>query len=233
MDPGRPLPEENDFFTGLPVYRQFLKDNNLHWPIWVGEIGFSSFTTNPEKPQMFYAPHTELEQTQSLARMVAMLLANGVDKVFWYDLVDDDWDWPAPPNPGLAESHFGLLHYNMTPKPSLLAYATLSHYLYGAKWLGVINYGMRNMHMYGFISARTGEPVLVGWLPEGVYSKSLYLTDTQGPIQATDIFGGKQTLKIEGDGDRRHVILPVNRTPIFIEGISLKDVERTLDPLPR
>jgi len=227
----RSLPEENDFFKQLPGYYQLMREHNLNWPLWVGEFGFSAFrVVDPDKMPPFYSPNTEIQQAQNLARMITMMLARGVKKVFWYDLEDNIWD--NTPEPGDPEYHFGLMRYDRTPKPAILAYADLVYQLSGAQWLGYYYIGGGG-EAYAFTSARTGKPVVVAWLLSGAKNENIYVSDTKDPVKVTDVFGAEQTVAVEGKPGYRSVPVPLSETPVFIEGLSQSDVERDVYPLPR
>lgn len=65
----------------------------------------------------------ELEQARRLPRIFIMSFANGVDKVFWYNFRS------AEISNNDRESHFGLVHKNLTPKKSYYAYETITKML--------------------------------------------------------------------------------------------------------
>ncbi len=111
----RPLPEDQPALSQLAVYHQFTKEHSLPWDIWSGEVGFASFKLTDATPTIFYSPNTEVEQSEKLVRMMLVQIANGVDKVFWYDLRNDGFD---PVNP---EHNFGLIRYDYSPKPAIVA----------------------------------------------------------------------------------------------------------------
>ena len=65
----------------------------------------------------FWAASTEERQAVRLARTYGILLAGGVDRVYWYCLTNEGKD---PHNP---QDHFGLLHPDFRPRPAARAYA--------------------------------------------------------------------------------------------------------------
>ncbi len=62
---------------------------------------------------------TETKQAEYLPRMYLLAFANGIAKCFWYEFQAPE----AVRND--KESHFGIVHKNLTPKPAYYAYATL------------------------------------------------------------------------------------------------------------
>ena len=87
-------------------------------PFWLTECGMSteldSNKVNIKKNEL------EKEQAQRVARIHLLSFAYGVEKVFWYNLRS------LEKNPYNKESHFGLLHRDLSPKPSYYAYKALT-----------------------------------------------------------------------------------------------------------
>ena len=74
-----------------------------------GEVGFSSFRLTDKTPTRFYAPYTEAMQAAMLVRMFVLQLSAGVDKIFWYDFLNDGWETHNP------EHNFGLIRRDLLP----------------------------------------------------------------------------------------------------------------------
>ena len=72
--------------------------------------------------QKGYGPvaHSERQQALYLARSILVALAEGVEKFYAYELRATEHD------PYYSESHFGIVHRNLSPKPAYSAYATLT-----------------------------------------------------------------------------------------------------------
>ena len=68
-------------------------------------------------------PDKETEQAKRVARIHLLAFSHGIDRVFWYNLRSREKD-PYDP-----EDCFGLIHGDMTEKPSCQAYRTLTHML--------------------------------------------------------------------------------------------------------
>ena len=64
--------------------------------------------------------HGERQQALYLVRSILVSLAVGVEKFFAYELRATESD------PYFSESHFGIVHRNLAPKPAYSAYATLT-----------------------------------------------------------------------------------------------------------
>lgn len=74
-------------------------------PVWISEMGFPTH----------YDGVGLLEQGEMLVRNQTLAFANGVEKYFWYDLVNDT------PDPAAGEANFGL--YEHAPRAGVLARA--------------------------------------------------------------------------------------------------------------
>ena len=72
--------------------------------------------------QKGYGPvaHSERQQALYLVRSILVALAEGVEKFYAYELRATEHD------PYYSESHFGIVHRNLAPKPAYSAYATLT-----------------------------------------------------------------------------------------------------------
>lgn len=216
----RPLPEENDLFKSLPSFFHYRDTHKLKWEMWSGEFGYSSYqVTDPAKLPTFYSPNTELHQAQLIARMAIMQLAQGVNKVFVYDLRNDG------NNPGNPEHNFGLIHNDATPKPSLVAYSNLIYWLSGCQWLGTYVIGGGG-EAYAFRSAKTKKSVLVAWLPSGVKNEVIYIPSQISSVTVTDVFGGQKTYTVKD----HWLTLPLSETPIFVEGLDESDIAKNIMP---
>ena len=63
---------------------------------------------------------TEKRQAEMLPRTYLIALANGVERIFWYNFRAGEW------KPDEREHHFGIVHADFSPKPAFHAYKTLT-----------------------------------------------------------------------------------------------------------
>jgi len=93
-------------------------------PLYITEMGWPSLEG--------HCGVSELQQGRYLARL--LLLARALDFVrglWWYDLQDDGTD------PSDREHHFGLVRWDMTPKPAYAAMASLAALVQQSSGLGL------------------------------------------------------------------------------------------------
>jgi len=64
-----------------------------------------------------FQPVDEKLQALYLARTLGIGMAEGVKRLFWYDLRAREFE------PGYSEHHFGIMHRDFSPKPALKTYA--------------------------------------------------------------------------------------------------------------
>jgi hypothetical protein len=208
-------PEDHgDLNGGYAAYADFVRKNTLKWPIWVGELGFTTFIGTTQH----YVAVSELDQAGQLVRTFVLNLSHGAEKVFYYDLVE--WTlatWKGDPSNDATncEYHFGIVRKDYSPKPGIAAYANLIAQTKGCRWLGrATAKGGDEVHIYAF---QRGEekPGLVAWTRTGTATLAL-----PAGTQVTDLFG-KQTTWAGGD-------LTLSEIPVYIAGINPAGI----DPIP-
>ncbi|MCL6628026.1 MAG: endo-1,4-beta-xylanase, partial [Armatimonadetes bacterium] len=109
---GGPVPQQLDRI--LRITRESISRIGKPKPIWITEIGWTTHTPTLDHPQAVY-----------LFQSYVIALANGVEKLFWFDLVDWAEKW-------------GIVR-NIDPrdlKPAYRAYQTLTRNIDGATFDG-------------------------------------------------------------------------------------------------
>lgn len=87
--------------------KQKLDEYHINKPVWVTETGYPTTLVSEEN------------QAKYLPRVFIIGFSYGFDKMFWYDFKSTEID--AKDN----ESHFGIYHSNLSPKPASLSYQIL------------------------------------------------------------------------------------------------------------
>ncbi|WP_130177851.1 glycosyl hydrolase [Cryobacterium sp. SO1] len=165
-------------------------------PIWITELGWST------------AGYTEQEQADNLVRAQAISLANGVERFYWYDLVNDETDLTH------HEGNFGLVRQVteevplFAPKPSAVAQAVLIREIAGKPYTSRDE--LADTSVYSYVFGTGAEATRVAW---ATTVKTLtYAADTD--ISVTDQFGATSVVKpVDG-----RITVEMTGQPRFIEG---------------
>ena len=176
-------PEEHDLLNGgYAKEASLMQANKLSWPVWIGEMGFTTFTTESKD----FKGVSELEQAAFDVRAMALHFSAGVEKICIYDMVS--WSagtWHGDPTNDDAEQefNFGLVRNNLTPKPAIVAYANFIAQTKGCRWLGRAS--VQGGDVWAFAFARpNGKPAMIAWTRSG----DAQLAVAAG-AHATDLFG--------------------------------------------
>jgi hypothetical protein len=112
------MPERTDMIGDLLELAALSAERGRVKPIWMTEIGISSFPGVDGASEWWQAVH--------VLRYYLLALASGlVQKVFWYDFRDDG------PQADAEQQNFGLLRRDWSPKPSYAAFKLMAETLEG------------------------------------------------------------------------------------------------------
>jgi len=167
-------------------------------PLWFSEIGWPTHL-NPTGVD-------ENTQAAYLIRSYVLSIAAGVEKVFWYNLMDSGTDKLN------NEHNFGIVHNtgdvlgSYTPKPAYVALATLTRELTGTD---AISQDVTD-GLYHYVFAKNNDSIHVLW---SLDKKDVTL-NTQAPLTVTDMMGRKITYT----PDQGKVYLTVTGEPLFVQG---------------
>ncbi|MFJ7198906.1 MULTISPECIES: hypothetical protein [unclassified Streptomyces] len=173
-------------------------------PIVLSEMGWPTDTAHGT---------TERQQADNLIRLYASGLANGVTRVYWYDLVDDGSD------PTDKEQNFGMLRQPLTattanpvsvtanaPKPAAVAQAVAARMLGGKTYAGTDGL---SAPAYSLRFTGSGTTRVV-W---ATTARDLTVSAT-GPVTLVDSWG-RRTVRQPTDG---RFTLAADPSPVFVEG---------------
>ncbi|MEE1770055.1 hypothetical protein PUR34_18350 [Streptomyces sp. JV185] len=173
-------------------------------PIVLSEMGWPTDTAHGT---------TERQQADNLIRLYAIGLANGVTRVYWYDLVDDGSD------PAEKEQNFGMLRQPVTattanpvsvtanaPKPAAVAQAVAARMLGGKTYAGTDGL---SAPAYSLRFTGSGTTRVV-WATTAC---DLMVSAT-GPVTLVDSWG-RRTVRQPTDG---RFTLAADPSPVFVEG---------------
>ncbi|WP_405719979.1 hypothetical protein [Streptomyces sp. NBC_00046] len=173
-------------------------------PIILSEMGWPTDTGHGT---------TERQQADNLIRLYATGLANGVTRIYWYDLVDDGLD------PANKEHNFGMLRQPVTasaanpvsvtanaPKPAAVAQAVVARLLGGKTYAGDDG-PAAPAHSLRFTGGGTTRVV---W---ATTARDLTVSAT-GPVTLVDSWG-RRSVRQPTDG---RLTLEAGPSPVFVEG---------------
>ncbi len=170
-------------------------------PIWFTEVGAPHFGNYeggffgyPEAKNKTGGLSRALEPVY-MVKLCTMALANGVEKIFWYNYKD------AGAERDHAETHFGLIDYWGFPKPAYAAYHQMTYQLEHHRFEG--SHPQNEMQDYRF-TGKTGNVDIV-W---SVKPKEIAFSSFGDQVAATDIAG--RPVK------ERAGVIPVGASPVFI-----------------
>ncbi|MGG1556081.1 DUF7594 domain-containing protein [Paenibacillus ferrarius] len=174
--------------------------NNGHSkPLWISEFGWPT--------QEDSRGIDEKTQADYLVRGHVLALAGGVEKIFWYDFMNDGT------KADYNEDNFGIIRNatdakgKHTPKPAYSAYAAMTRELTGADYVqkeatpdGIYSYAFR----------KDGTDLHIAWS----LSPQSMVIQASGPVDITDLMGNTQTYTpLDGK-----VYITLSGEPVYIKG---------------
>ncbi|HID06074.1 MAG TPA: hypothetical protein EYP10_02890, partial [Armatimonadetes bacterium] len=172
-------PEGTNFAGDLERLRKLLKPYPHLRDIYITEMGYASWAVG------------EVRQADYLVRTIVIALAHGVRVIIWHMF----WDW----NDKDLEGGHGILRYDHTPKPALVAYAVLINQLMRAKFIGEVA-GLPQKCM-GYRFAKDGNEIWVLWC-WGEEPVTVRLPIAKRFIRAVNIMGVNDKVQVEDDAVR-------------------------------
>lgn len=160
-------------------------------PVWISEMGFPTH----------HGGVGLLEQGEMMVRNETLAFANGVEKYFWYDLVNDKDDRVA------GEANFGLYENSprgnaiaRAPKPGAFAQALMITQIGGKEYVATESDETTKVEVFGNDSGETR----VAWAPGGEVERAfpattpLAVTDLSGHTELVEPVGGTVTVTLSG-----------------------------------
>jgi len=162
-------------------------------PVWITETGAATHLRGV----------SEQDQARYCAQAHASAFAAGVAKVFWHCF----YDWGVDPN--YNEHHFGLIHYDYSPKPAYMVYCAMTRELAGAKAATKLELGP-GIRAVSF--ERAAGPVTVLWSERDEQRVLLRLDADRAEL--TDLMGNPAPLATA----LRAVSLRLTPDPVYLKG---------------
>ncbi|GGF84780.1 hypothetical protein GCM10010912_32460 [Paenibacillus albidus] len=195
--PGPPEGYEN-LITGLKDLIRKYNNGNLK-PIWINETGWPT--------QLDARGVDEKTQANYLLRAYIVALANGVEKIVWYDLINDGIQ-------NINEDNFGLLRNpndklgSLTPKPAYTSFATMTKMLKNASF---VRRDSTDSDIRSYVFDKDGGNVRAIWSTSASVPAVIHTTS---PIQITDMMGNTQTYTPYNG----NVFVTLSNEPFFVVG---------------
>ena len=165
-------------------------------PVWITETGYPTDGTV-----------TYRQQAQYLVRSFVDFLAAGVMKEFWFKFHED--------GPG-EENLYNLVFKDETPKPSYVAYATMTHHLGGATFSQAPQMGSA---IRADLFARTGsaagstDTVAVIWSTAEAGTITIPISGTAGmQLGAYDMMDNATGQRVSAG-----LTIPISNDPVYLE----------------
>ncbi|WP_187274554.1 DNRLRE domain-containing protein [Paenibacillus sp. N3.4] len=174
-------------------------------PIWLSEIGWPTHNT--------LSGVSDKKSADDLVRGYVLSLANGVEKIFWYDLMNDGL------NKSNNEDNFGLIRNKAdqlgayTPKPAFTAYAVMIRQLSEARFDSDLSAAGSYYH---YLFKKGSEDIRAAWAVQ----PTPVVIRTQAPVRIVDYMGNETVYTpIQGK-----VYFTLNGEAVYIHG-SIEGIE--------
>lgn len=166
-------------------------------PVWITEMGWSTQVEGGV---------SERQQAGLVARCyLAAMAAGAFQNISWYDFREDGAD------PFYNEHHFGVLRYDLTPKPAYRAFATVARTLAGRTTPERLE-AEEGILAYRF-TGPDRPPVVALWSPENARTLALRAT---GEVAMSDLMGATSLLPTQ---EGVALLSLAAGIPVFLEGL--------------
>ena len=184
------------------------KEFGTNKPVWITETGMPTHLNG----------YTEEQQARYVVLGHTLSFAGGVDKVFWHCF----YDWGLDPN--YHEHHFGLIHYDYSPKPAFMAYCAMTQNLAGARAQEQVT---AIPGVCGVLFERNERPVSVLW--SEAESRDVLVKLDADSYRLTDMMGNARSHAAPSGLAR----LELTENPVYLEGARVvAEIEQPLSVEP-
>lgn len=170
--------------------------------MWFTEMGWSTSDTTTKEDQADY-----------LVRSYVLSLAMGADKLFWFNLN------AAPPPEGSS----GLIEHDLAPRPAFFAHKAFAEIVGEAPYSREIELGR---DIQGHLFGQGGKYVMVAWSPNSTTEIRIRISSSTSSPGVQNALG--EPMQVDRKG--KSLLLTLSPSPIFVSGLSERDVKALVSP---
>ena len=199
---------ELDVANEINQIKAIMAKYGVQKPIWISETGVTSDIS--QKPESYK------DQASLIVRNQLICLANGVEKIFYFDL--QNWD---DNKNSTWDSKLGLVEAGGEKKPAFHAYKTIIKQVDHKKIIGMTDYLGKNIESVLYYDNDTEEYSMAVWTKNNKISKNVSIFCNSQNIKITDIYGKENIAKSKTDSKETYVIkVNISKYPKYIHNVS-------------
>lgn len=188
---------------------QLAQSFNLNMPVWVTEAGYDLDQNSPNKAIPIKEKTAMQTQADWLLRTSFMYSRNGVEKVFFYQLRDDN------PGTGKIYASSGLINKDFSSRPAS-DYIKQTISMFG-EFVFIKN--MRSNPIVDYYVNGKNQQLYIAYVPDEVGNQETLQLNLPGKKTATiytPTFGAASMLSKTSKIENGKLVVPISETPTFI-----------------
>ena len=188
---------------------QLAQSLNLNMPVWVTEAGYDLDENSRNKAIPIKEKTAMQTQADWLLRTSLMYSRNGVEKVFFYQLRDDN------PGTGKLYASSGLINKDFSSRPAS-EYMKQTIQLFG-EYIYVKS--MKSSPIVDYYTNAKNQELYVAYIPDEVGNQEKLELNLPGKKSATiytPVFGAASMMSKISAIQNGKLVVPISETPIFI-----------------
>jgi hypothetical protein len=190
-------------------FLQLVQNLNLDMPVWVTEVGYDLDQNSPNRAIPIKEKTSLQTQADWLLRTSLMYSRNGIEKVFFYQLRDDN------PGTGKLYASSGLINKDFSSRPAS-DYMKQTIELFG-EFIYVKS--MQSSPILDFYANSKNQELYVAYIPEEVGNEGKLELNLPGKKSATiytPVFGATSMISKTSVIQNGKLVVPISETPTFI-----------------
>ncbi len=190
-------------------FLQVAQKMNLDIPVWVTEAGYDLDQNSPNKAIPIKGKTAMQTQADWLLRTALLYSRNGVEKVFFYQLQDDN------PGTGKIYGSSGLINKDFSSRPAS-DYMKQTIELFGEF---VFVKSKQSSPIVDYYTNAKNQELYVAYIPDEVGNQSKLELSLPGKKSATiytPVFGAESMMSKTSKIENGKLVVPISETPTFI-----------------